>query len=55
MEMYRIMTGEYEGRIGTIDKTVPGFKYGNVMFYPIEGQNPYRVCVRFSEVERLEK
>ena len=46
MEMYKIIdckwNPEYVGRIGTIKATKVK---ENVMFYPVEGKFPYRVCL----------
>ncbi len=55
MKMYRVINGEFAGRIGFIKGTdLPGFKrFGNIMFYPIEGKNPYRVCLHFSDIEEV--
>lgn len=48
-KMYRVINGEYKGRIGYCQHT----KYGTVMFYPIEGMHPYRVCLGVDAVEEL--
>lgn len=42
-----IIEGDYIGRVG--NATHPN-EFGNVMFYPIEGKNPYRICKIASEV-----
>lgn len=55
MELYRVKTGKYKDRIGTIDKNLPGWKLGNIMFYPVEGKNPYQVCLKFENVELVKK
>jgi len=52
-EFYVITKGAYEGRVGFINKNLPGYKYGNVMFYPIEGKNPYCVCKNVSDIKKL--
>ena len=44
----RVVSGKYAGREGYI--TEKPNELGLVMFYPKEGQNPYRVCLRFSEM-----
>ena len=38
--------------IGTVDLAVKGASIGNCMFYPESG-HPYRVCVKISNIERL--
>ena len=43
-----VVKGNYKGRIGMADFTPS--KYGNVMFYPQEGSNPYRVCLKTEDV-----
>lgn len=50
MELYRIIEGKYYGRIGRIEKTKSN---ENIMFYPIEGEYPYRVCLNKSQVEKI--
>ena len=54
-ELYVITKGAYEGRVGFINKNLPGYKYGNVMFYPIEGKNPYCVCKNVSDIRKAER
>ena len=49
----KVIEGEYKGRIGKADLTCLE-KTGNVMFYPIEGKYPYRVCLSIKEIEILE-
>ena len=49
MKMYRVVSGKYAGRIGRCEFS----KYGSVMFYPIEGIHPYRVCLMANEVEGI--
>jgi len=53
MEMYKIIDckhyPEYVGRIGTI--TVNPKVKENVMFYPIEGKYPYRICLPKESIE----
>ena len=34
-----------------IEDMQPITEYGNVMFYPIEGKNPYRVCLKYNNVK----
>ena len=51
MILYRIMRGNFTGRIGTIDKTIPGWKmFHNVMFYPIDDISPYRICKNIEDL-----
>lgn len=45
-----IVNGDCAGRVGAATK--PN-KYGNVMFYPIEGVNPYRICKILSDIEYI--
>jgi hypothetical protein len=49
MKMYRVLSGKYVGRVGRCEFS----KYGSVMFYPIEGIYPYRVCLMANEVEEI--
>lgn len=53
MEMYKIIDckhyPEYVGRVGTI--TVNPKVKENVMFYPIEGKYPYRICLPKESIE----
>ena len=49
MKKYRVVSGKYRGRTGRGKAT----KYGTVMFYPIEGVYPYRVCLMSNEVEEI--
>ena len=48
-----VISGKYENRIGKADFSNTK-KTGNVMFYPIEGIYPYRVCLRQEEVEKID-
>lgn len=48
MEKVLVVNGNYKGREGVAD-FAPS-KYGNVMFYPKEGSNPYRVCLKKEDV-----
>lgn len=50
MIKYRVISGKYSGRIGFGEK--PN-QLGLVMFYPIEGIHPYRVCLSASELEEI--
>mgnify|MGYP003305788257 CR=1 FL=1 len=49
----RVIEGEYKGRVGKADLTYLE-ETGNVMFYPIEGEYPYRVCLSIKKIEILE-
>ena len=49
MEKYCVVSGKYAGRIGMGEVT----KYGTVMFYPIDGKAPYRVCLMANEVKKV--
>jgi hypothetical protein len=51
--MYEIIRGEYKGRIGHLEANLSGEKIGNCMFYPIEGQYPYRVCLALNDVRKI--
>lgn len=53
-ELYTIIEGKHKGRDGYIDDSMLE-KTGNVMFYTIEKKNPYRICKKFSEIERKYK
>ena len=48
-----IIKGEYKGRVGNADFTNTS-KTGNVMFYPVEGEYPYRVCLNKEDIQELE-
>lgn len=50
MVKYRVVSGKYSGRIGFGEK--PN-QFGLVMFYPVEGIHPYRVCLWASELEEI--
>lgn len=45
-----VITGIYQGRTGVA--TNPN-KIGNVMFYPKEGKNPYRVCLSKDKIKYI--
>ena len=48
-----VISGEYKGRTGIADFTNTK-KTGNVMFYPKEGINPYRVCLNEKSVREVD-
>ena len=48
-----VIEGKYKGRIGKADFTNT-YKTGNVMFYPVEGEYPYRVCLSKEDIQELE-
>ena len=48
-----VISGEYKGRIGIADFTNTK-KTGNVMFYPVEGIHPYRVCLDAKSVKKVD-
>ena len=50
--LYEIISGEYKGRIGSIEN---GKNPNLVMFYPVEGKYPYRVCVEKSQVSLVQE
>lgn len=50
MVKYEVISGEYKGRIGI--GTLPNY-LGLVMFYPQEGQYPYRVCLSKNILRKL--
>lgn len=47
----KVVSGNYQGREGIADTNYLE-KTGNVMFYP-EGGSPYRVCLPFSDIEKI--
>ena len=47
MKQAIVVSGRYLGRIG---KATEPNQYGNVMFYPIEGIYPYRVCLKAEQI-----
>ena len=51
MKKARIINGKYVGRIGMA--TAPN-EVGNVMFYPVEGEFPYRVCLSVVDICYME-
>ena len=51
MRKAKIINGEYKGRIGEATEVN---KVGNVMFYPVEGIHPYRVCLGVEDIEFLD-
>ena len=54
-ENYIVLDGKFKGMIGKIELGLPGEKYGNVMFYPIEGKKPYRFCLKKNLIKEIEK
>lgn len=50
MVNYRVISGKYAGRIG---KGTNPNEFGLVMFYPVEGIHPYRVCLPISNLEEV--
>ena len=48
-----VIKGDYKGRTGKADFTNI-HKTGNVMFYPVEGEYPYRVCLDKGDVQEIE-
>lgn len=48
-----VISGKYKGRKGVADFNNT-CKTGNVMFYPIEGIHPYRVCLSVNDVRETE-
>lgn len=48
-----VIKGEYKGRVGKADFTNT-HRTGNVMFYSVEGEYPYRVCLNKEDVQELE-
>jgi hypothetical protein len=49
--MYKVIKGKYVGKIGKVEACKND---SHVMFYPIEGKNPYRVCLRKEDVKEIE-
>ena len=50
---YIVISGKYKGRIGKLEANLLGEKIGNCMFYPIEKEHPYRVCLKLNEVKKI--
>lgn len=50
MKDAKVVKGDYAGRTGKA--TMPN-EYRLVMFYPIEGQYPYRVCLSVEDIEYI--
>lgn len=48
-----VIKGDYKGRVGKADFTNV-HKTGNIMFYPIEGKCPYRVCLDKEDIREFE-
>lgn len=42
MTLVKVVSGRYIGRIGWATKVN---QVGNIMFYPLEGEHPYVVCL----------
>ena len=53
MKEIKVVSGKYKGREGKADFQHTK-KTGNVMFYPVEGSNPYRVVLSLEEIEVIE-
>lgn len=51
MKQAIVVEGKYLGRLG---KATGPNKYGNVMFYPIEGIHPYEVCLKAEQIRFVE-
>ena len=49
-EMYQVIGGKYIGRKGKVERFSDTT---NVMFYPIEGKNPYCVCLKNEDVKEI--
>ena len=47
-----VVKGDYKGRVGKADFS-NAHKTGNVMFYPVEGEYPYRVWLNKEDVQEL--
>ena len=47
-----VIKGNYKGRVGKAD-FANTHKTGNVMFYPVEGESPYRVCLNKKDIQEL--
>ena len=52
MKKMKVLFGEYIGRVGYIH-TKPNH-LGLVMFYPIEGAYPYRVCLEYTHLVEVD-
>lgn len=48
MKEAQVINGKYAGRAG---KATLANKYGLVMFYPVEGIHPYRVCLKVTDIQ----
>lgn len=48
-----VIEGEYKGRVGKAD-FLGVEDTGNIMFYPVEGKYPYRVCLSQSQVKEID-
>lgn len=53
--LYQVVSGKFcVGRTGYIDAEITeGTKLGNVMFYSIEGEYPYRICLKARDLKRV--
>ena len=49
-KMYQVIDGKYIGRKGKVERFSDTT---NVMFYPIEGKNPYCVCLKNEDVKEI--
>lgn len=54
--LYQVIGGKYcVGRIGHIEAgKIEGNKLGNEMFYSIEGEYPYCICLRAKDLAKVE-
>lgn len=49
-KMYQVIDGKYIGRKGKVKRFSDTT---NVMFYPIEGKNPYCVCLKNEDIKEI--
>ena len=52
MKKMKVIAGQYEGKIGYI-YSKPNY-LDLVMFYPVEGSHPYRVCLEYKNLIEVE-
>ena len=52
MRKCRVIKGKYAGLVG-ISTEINA--YGNVMFYPERGFNPFRVCLKADYIEYIKR
>ena len=53
MELFRIKCGEYEGRVGFINRNVPNWKEGYVQFISAYDLEPLKMLIKEELLEKV--